>query len=300
MTSHPAFNPLPAAPDWAPFELVLFDCDSTLCAVEGIDALARWSGREAQVAALTQRAMNGELPLEAVYSRRLELLNPTRDQMRRLGKLYQDTLLPDARPVLEALRALGRQVFIVSGGLAEGVREFGRWLGLPDTHVYAVEVEYDELAGRWWESWRHPGGRNPEERVLGHDGGPLTLGKGKAEVIRKLRRAHRGRALLVGDGITDLEAAEAVDLLVGFGGVVSRDRVRAQAPVFVHAPALAPVLPLALARPDAPAEHQALYNRGVELIRDGQVTFRDPALYAALARRLGLVSDPGLAESGRT
>lgn len=297
MTSPPALHRRPLAPDWAPFELAIFDCDSTLCAVEGIDALARWSGREAEVAALTQRAMNGELPLETVYSRRLELLNPTRDQMRRLGRLYRDTLLPDARAVLEALRALGRQVFIVSGGLAEGVREFGRWLGLADDHVYAVEVEYNELAGRWWESWRHPGGRNPDERVLAHDGGPLTLGQGKAEVIRKLRRAHRGRALLVGDGITDLEAAGAVDLLVGFGGVVSRERMRAQAPVFIHTPALAPVLPLALARPDAPAEHQALYRRGVELIRAGQVTFRDPALYAALARRLGFVADLDPAES---
>jgi len=260
----------------APFEIVIFDCDSTLCAVEGIDELARWVGKEAEVAELTERAMNGELPLEAVYSRRLELLQPTREHLHRLAQLYRDTCLPDAAAVIAALRQLGLEVFIVSGGLAEGVRDFGLWLGLPETNIHAVEVEYNQLAGRWWETWKHPGGRNPHERYLTHDGGPLTVGKGKAEIIRKLRRRRRGRALLVGDGSSDLEASEAVDLFVGFGGVVSRERVRAAAPVFIHVAELAPVLPLALGRAEVPASLRGLYLRGLSLIREGQVSFRGP------------------------
>ncbi len=163
--------------DWPPFEIVIFDCDSTSSTVEGIDELARWVGKEAEVAALTQPAMNGELPLEAVYSRRLELLHPTREHLQRLGQLYQDTLIPDAAQVIAALKRLGREVFVVSGGLAERMREFGVWLGLPDSHLHAVKVEYNQLAGRWWETWKHPGGRNPDERYLTHNGGPLTIGK---------------------------------------------------------------------------------------------------------------------------
>jgi phosphoserine phosphatase len=257
-----------------PFEIVIFDCDSTLSTVEGIDELARWVGKEAEVAELTNRAMNGELPLEAVYSRRLELLRPTREHLQRLAQLYRDTVIPDAAAVIHALRQLGREVFIVSGGLAEGVREFGLWLGLPEAHIHAVEVEYNQLAGRWWETWKHPGGRNLHERYLTHDGGPLTVGKGKAEIIRRLRRQQRGRALLVGDGTSDLEAGEAVDLFVGFGGVVSRERVRAAAPVFIHAPELAPVLPLTLGRAEVPSLFEDLYTRGLDLIREGRVTFR--------------------------
>ncbi|MCS6909526.1 MAG: HAD-IB family phosphatase [Anaerolineales bacterium] len=266
-------SPFPL-PGHAPFEIIIFDCDSTLCAVEGIDELARWAGKEAEVAELTRRAMNGELPLEAVYSRRLELLQPTREHLQRLARLYRETLIPDAAAVIQALQQAGREVFIVSGGLAEGVREFGLWLGLPGTNIHAVEIEYNQLAGRWWETWRHPGGRNPHEPYLAHDGGPLTLGKGKAEIIRKLRRHKRGRALLVGDGTSDLEASEAVDLFVGFGGVVSRERVRAAAPVFIHVAELAPVLTLALRRTEVPAAFQDLYARGLSLIRDGQVTFQ--------------------------
>src|SRR5262249_24389822 len=102
--------------DWAPFELIIFDCDSTLTTVEGIDEVARWQGRAGQVAELTNRAMNGELPLEAVYSRRLDLLQPTREQLRELGQLYRRHLLPGADLVIAALQAAGRQVFIVSGG----------------------------------------------------------------------------------------------------------------------------------------------------------------------------------------
>jgi phosphoserine phosphatase len=174
-------------------------------------------------------------------------------------------------------------VFIVSGGLAEGVREFGLWLGLPEENIFAVEVEYNQLAGNWWETWKHPAGRNLAEAVLAHDGGPLTIGKGKAEIIRSIRRQHRGRVMLIGDGTSDLEASEAVDMFVGFGGVINREKVRAEADVFITTPALAPVLPLALARP---IPGHALFQHGVELIERGSVIFRNAALHHSLLQRL--------------
>jgi phosphoserine phosphatase len=278
--------------DWAPFDLIIFDCDSTLSAIEGIDELARWLGRETEVAALTNQAMNGEIPLEAVYGRRLELLQPTREHIYRLGQLYRDHQIPGAETVIAALLAFGREVFIVSGGLAEPVQDFGVSLGLPARHIHAVEMEYNQLAGRWWETWKHPQGRNPDERYLVHDGGPLTMGKGKAQIIRKIRAAHPGRAMLIGDGTSDLEAGAAVDLFVGFGGVVARDKVRDRAEVFVQAPHLAPIAPLALARPlsviqAAPACAE-LYQTGLDLIAQGQVTFQNPAARQGLLQRLGL------------
>jgi len=249
---------------------VIFDCDSTLSRIEGIDELARWLGREAEVAALTTQAMNGDLPLEAVYSRRLDLLQPTREQLKQLGQLYRETLVPDAAEVVRTLLAHGREVFIVSGGLFEPVRELGVWLGLPADHIFAVEVDYNQLSGRWWETWKHPHGHNPDERYLIHDRGPLTEGAGKAQIIQRLRATYRGRAMLIGDGISDLEASQAVDVFVGFGGVVVRDKVKAQAEVFIQANSLAPVLPLALATPnDSP-----VYVEGVRFIQQAQVAFR--------------------------
>jgi phosphoserine phosphatase len=275
-------------PDWAPFELIFFDCDSTLSALEGIDELARWQGREAEVAALTSQAMNGDLPLEAVYGRRLELLQPTREQLRQLGQAYAAALVPGADAVVAALMAAGRQVFIVSGGLAEAVRDFGARLGVPPDNIHAVHTDHDELSGQWWERWKHPRGRNPDERYVAHDGGPLTFGSGKADIVRGLRRRHRGRAMLVGDGASDLEARAAVDLFVGYGGVVARDRVIAGADVFIHGPGLEAILPLALARPALPGPYAALYSTGLAALRAGSLTFKVPATRAGLLQRLAL------------
>jgi phosphoserine phosphatase len=272
--------------DWAPFELIIFDCDSTLSAIEGIDELARWQGRAEQVAELTNRAMNGDVPLEAVYGDRLELLKPTRDQLRQLGRLYHRHLVPGADQVIAALQAAGRQVFIVSGGLAEAVVDFGTALNVPADHIHAVGTAYDELSGRWWEGWRHPRGRNPDERYLAHDGGPLTLGGGKIRIVQAIRANHRGRAMLIGDGSSDLEAGAAVDLFVGFGGVVARERVAAAAEVFIRVPNLSSILPLALGRAAVPEAYATLYQDGIDSLRGGQVIFQDALLRDAVLRRL--------------
>jgi phosphoserine phosphatase len=272
--------------DWAPFELIIFDCDSTLSAIEGIDELARWQGRAEQVADLTHRAMNGDVPLEAVYGERLELLKPTRDQLRQLGQLYRRHLVPGADQVIAALQAAGRQVFIVSGGLAEAVVDFGTALNVPADHIHAVGMAYDELSGRWWEGWRYPRGRNPDERYLAHDGGPLTLGGGKIGIVQAIRANHRGRAMLIGDGSSDLEAGASVDLFVGFGGVVARERVAAAAEVFIRTPNLSSILPLALGRAAVSEAYATLYQDGIDSLRSSQVIFQDVLLRDAVLRRL--------------
>jgi len=84
--------------------------------------------------------------------------------------------------------------------------------------------------------------------------------------------------MLVGDGISDLAAGPAVDLVVGFGGVVSRPKVAEEAKVFIKAQSLAPVLPLALSIAEQTnlqdTSHQSLLEKGVSLIKNDQVLFR--------------------------
>ena len=64
-----------------PYGTVVFDCDSTLSAIEGVDELA--GEKRDEVEALTRRAMNGELSLDQVYGERLDLILAT--EARRLG-----------------------------------------------------------------------------------------------------------------------------------------------------------------------------------------------------------------------
>ena len=80
------------------FASVVLDVDSTLSGVEGIDWLAarRDGGMGAKVAALTDRAMRGEVPLSAVYGERLQMVNPSRDDVAALAGMYQTLLAPGA------------------------------------------------------------------------------------------------------------------------------------------------------------------------------------------------------------
>ncbi len=267
---------------WPPCNIVIFDCDSTLCSVEGIDELARLAGNENDVAmsiaALTKRAMEGDIPLEAIYGQRLVTVNPTQAQIRQIATIYRQTVIPDARQVIEAMQAMEAQVFIVSGGLIEPVREFGAWLGVPPENIYAVDLEYNQLAGQWWRYWEQSGGLNPRANHLAVESSPLISTHGKNRIIARIRREAAGRAVLIGDGLSDLEASSEVDLFVGFGGAVYRPRVASEAPVYIHTQSLAPLLPLALGHVGNKPRFISLWADGLRRIYSGEVSFSNPEL----------------------
>jgi phosphoserine phosphatase len=268
--------------NWHAYGLVFFDCDSTLTRIEGIDELARLKGLFDEVQRLTSAAMDGEVHLSSVYDRRLDLLRPTRAEIRAIELLYRANMVPDAQELIQALLFLGKQVFIVSGGLALAVTAFGEYLGVPREHIRAVDVVFNRLAGRWWDYRLDREGINPDEDYLDHDAGPLTETDGKANIVRELREGHSGRALLVGDGVSDLMARPAVDLLIGFGGVVRRARVAAEADVFIECNSLAPVLLISASASDwqalARAGHGSLLAKGLHYLREGAVHFADVAM----------------------
>ncbi len=264
-------------PEWPGFQLIFFDCDSTLSTIEGIDELARRKGKFAEVKRLTDAAMEGEVHLQSIYDRRLELLNPTRAEIRELERHYRHTVTPGAVEVVKALQSAGREVFIVSGGLLEAVRPFGAWLGLSPRHIQAVPVRYNRLSGEWWDYEQDRWGERPDVQYLDPADTPLIETSGKIQVIQEFRRRHPGRAMLVGDGVSDVAARPAVELMVGFGGVVSRARVAAEADVFIKSNSLAPVLPLALAEREyellAHSPYAAILHEGLRLIQSGEVIF---------------------------
>ena len=230
----------PPPPRWPVYRHVIFDCDSTLTGIEGIDELASHPDTRQRVADLTRSAMDGKVNLETVYGERLEILQPTRGAVRALRSRYRKHVVKDAAALIQALQVLGHEVYIVSGGLFDPVREFGMHLGVAPEHIRAVEVEYDTLSGNWWQ------GQGPwRETYLAVQHSILTESDGKARVIRELLQNQTGRSLLVGDGVSDLLASREVDLFAGFGGVICRDRVASESKVFIQSQSIAPVLLLA-------------------------------------------------------
>lgn len=270
---------------WPPYKHVFFDCDSTLTAVEGIDILAEMAGKKWRVEILTNAAMDGKLDLADVYAKRLQAIRPTREQIREIRRIYKRHIVEDAREVIAALQALDHQVYIISGGLAEPVAEFGVHLGVPRAHIRAVNVDYNVLCGRWWEEPPVDTEAPESGSYLDHEEGALTISDGKAHIVQELlgeSELTSDRTLLIGDGSSDLLAGKAVDLFVGFGGVVERTRVRQEAPVFLHTPSLAPLLVLA-AGPAAAhrlqnTPHTATFEKGYQLIQTGALSFNNERL----------------------
>lgn len=236
-------------------DMVVFDCDSTLSAIEGIDELG--SARRAEIEALTDAAMRGDLPLEAVYGRRLELIRPSRARVEQLAAQYVARLVEDAPAVVRALRELGIIVRVMSGGLLPAVRGVAAALGLEDRDVAAVGIRFDE-AGAY----------------SGYDAGsPLARSGGKRDLLLEWRESFAGRVMLVGDGATDLEAAAAADVFVAYAGVVARPNVMRAADAVVRSRSLAPILPLALGGARPPGETaRAVFDRGLQLLAAGLST----------------------------
>lgn len=255
---------------WASCDLIFFDCDSTLSAIEGIDELARFKGKEMRVGVLTQKAMDGDLDLREVYGKRLQAIRPTRGQLKAIEERYWETIVPDALEVIAALRYLGKTVFIISGGLAEPVRGFGKRLGVPPENIRAVELEYNELSGDWWRY--HDPQTRARQTYLDYNEGPLTVSSGKPAIVNELAGKRHGRRMMIGDGASDLATRSVVDLFVGFGGVVARQKVRDESDIFVQVNSLAPILPLAAGLSGYTrvlgTPHQAVFERGLALARE--------------------------------
>lgn len=280
---------------WTTCDLVFFDCDSTLTTIEGIDELARMKGKELRVGVLTEKAMNGELDLAEVYGKRLKAINPTRGQLAVVEQLYWEHLVPDAQEVLQALQFLAKHVFIISGGLADAVNGFGTRLGVKSENIRAVSLEYNELSGEWWRYYDQAS--QQRQRYLAYEEGPLTISAGKPEIVRQLAGNLFGRRLLVGDGASDLATrGNGVDLFVGFGGVVVREKVERESDVFIYPNTLAPVLPLVAGGVGLKAvsgtPYEQVYVKGLRLCQTESVKFREPEMKAAFLKEIEAQTTP--------
>ena len=207
-------------------DIVCFDCDSTLSKIEGIDELGRKSGLFDQLVALTNAAMNGEMALEDVYGKRLDLIKPNKAQIDELADLYIAEIVEGVEEVFSSLLAAGKQVHIISGGLRQAILPLAEKLGLSADQVHAVDILFNDDDS--YKSFNQQS--------------PLAKTGGKSLVCQQINTQNLSMAM-IGDGKTDLEAKQAGAKVIGFGGVMQRDIVVKQADVFVNEKTLMAVLP---------------------------------------------------------
>lgn len=209
------------------YRFVFFDVDSTLVKIEGIDVLAAGNP---EIVRLTEAAMNGEIALDQVYGRRLEIIRPTARQIEELGQQYIGSTVDGAPETIAALRAAGADIHLVTAGIEQAILPLARHLGIAPRALHAVRLEFHE-DGRY---------RDFDRRSF------LTRAGGKELVVRSIMARSKGKSAFIGDGVTDLETKPAVDLFIGFGGVVARPAVKENATVWIGEPVLTAVLPYLL------------------------------------------------------
>lgn len=199
-------------------KLIVFDCDSTLSAIEGIDELARLRGPQTftEIESLTNAAMNGEVAIDEIFARRLDIIRPDKDACEQIGQLYIEHIEPTAVETLRQLRAEGWQVAIVSGGFTQVIEPLAAHLGID--RVEAVPLHFHD-----------------DGSYAGFDtSAPPTRNGGKPEIIALLKKELQPEfVIMVGDGISDLETQSEVDAFIGFGRYAKRERVVAEADHFV-------------------------------------------------------------------
>lgn len=208
-------------------KLIVFDCDSTLSSIEGIDELARAKGDAVfeEVAALTHAAMNGEVPLDEVFSRRLAIIQPDKASCDLVAQQYIDTIEPTAIETLNALRKLGYTPIILSGGFKLLIEPLAKLLEVEQ--IEAVPLHLDENGN-----------------YINFDASyPTTYNGGKPEIIEQLKKQYGAtEVIMVGDGASDLETKPYVDKFIGFGRYTPREKVKVEADYFVYS--LDEILPI--------------------------------------------------------
>ncbi|GAA2753317.1 phosphoserine phosphatase SerB [Amnibacterium kyonggiense] len=201
--------------------LVVLDVDSTLIGEEVVDLLADAAGAGAEVAAITESAMRGELDFAASLTRRVALLAGLPESA--LVAVRDRITVTDGVPeLIAAVHARGGAVGAVSGGFAQVLDPLADALGLDRRHANELEVRDGRLTGR--VSGRIVDATVKRERLLAW----------AAEL-------DADRTIAIGDGANDLLMMGAADLSIAFD---AKPAVRAAADLSLPGRSLRPVVGL--------------------------------------------------------
>jgi phosphoserine phosphatase len=192
------FNYLPTL-DFSQIKLFVSDMDSTLINIECIDEIADFANIKPQVAAITERAMQGELDFKTSLIERVALLKGLDIDV--LNKVYADRLRVNegGRELVRFLKTKSIKTSVVSGGFTFFTNRLAKDLGLDHSRGCVLNIENNQLAGTTQ--------------------GDIIDARAKAEFVRELCNEYSielNQVIVVGDGANDLEMMKIAGLSVAY------------------------------------------------------------------------------------
>ena len=127
--------------------VLVADMDSTMIQQECIDELADAVGIKAEVAAITERAMNGELDFEQALRTRVALIKGLERSVIEEIRRERITLAPGGRALVHTMKAYGAYTSLVSGGFTFFADYFGKRIGFDEAIANVLELDGDKLTG---------------------------------------------------------------------------------------------------------------------------------------------------------
>ena len=205
---------------WAK-KLVVMDVDSTLIQQEVIELLGAKAGKGAEIIAITESAMRGELDFAESLRARVALLSGLPESV--LTQVQSEiTLTPGARTLIRTLHKLGHHVALVSGGFEPVIAPLLSELGIEHMRANNLEIIDGSLTGKLI--------------------GPIIDRAGKAEALREFADMHSielEQTIAIGDGANDLDMITLAGMGIAFN---AKPAVKAAADSSVSAPYLDSVL----------------------------------------------------------
>jgi phosphoserine phosphatase len=203
---------------WADYKLIAFDMDSTLINIECVDEIADAAGRKAEVAAITEAAMRGEIAdYKESLRKRVALLKGV--PVSALEAVYSERLRlnPGAQALMQAAHGVGMKTVLVSGGFTFFTDRLRDRLRFDHTRSNVLEIADDALTGR----------------MVDQPWGDICDGEEKRRMVLSTCREHGidpQDAIAIGDGANDLPMMRAVGLSVAYH---AKPAVRMQAMVAI-------------------------------------------------------------------
>jgi phosphoserine phosphatase len=201
------------------FKLAAFDMDSTLINIECIDEIADAAGKKAEVAAITEAAMRGEITdFKDSLRRRLGLLKGVPEAA--LEEVYAKRLQinPGVEKTVAAFKAAGIKLLLVSGGFTFFSDRVAKRLGFDFARANVLEIENGLLTGR----------------VVQQTWGDIVDGEEKRKMLLQTAAQlglQPSQTIAVGDGANDLPMMSVAGLSVAYH---AKPKVREQAMIQIN------------------------------------------------------------------